>query len=98
MKSLVIAFAIVLAACSGTAPPAAQLATACNSLATAYLTAAGYRAQGKLSAAQVKALTDLEPIAFSSCDKAHPPTDVTSALAAVVAAEQKIALTNAGVQ
>lgn len=92
-----IACAFLVAACASQ-PVEAQLATACNGMATGYLTAAGYRAQGKLSADQIKTLTDLEPAALAACSKANPPTDLKAALANANAWLQRWALVQAGVK
>ena len=97
MKRIPLAVPILLAACVSQ-PIEAQLATACNSVAAGYLTAAGYRAQGKLSPAQIKTLTDLEPLAQSSCNKANPPTDLNAALTNANAWLTQWALLNAGVK
>lgn len=97
MKRILLCAAFLAAACASQ-PIEAQLATACNSVAAGYLTAAGYRTQGKLSPTQIKTLTDLEPLAQSSCNKANPPTDLNAALTNANAWLQQWALLNAGVK
>lgn len=85
MKRLILA-AILLLVTACSQPPAANLATACDTLATGYLTAASFRSAGKLSPSEIKILTDLEPVALASCSKTHPPLDVAGAANTVVAA------------
>ncbi len=97
IRKLTLAAALFVAACANV-PVEAQLATACNSMATAYLTAAGYRAQHKLSDDAIKTLTDLEAPALAACNKSAPPTDLNSALTSVNAWLQKWALIEAGVK
>lgn len=91
-------FAIALFGCSTTQSIEAQLATGCNSLATTYLTAAGYRAQGKLSMSAIATLTTLEPAALAACNKNNPPNDLSTALANVQSWLSQWALINAGVK
>lgn len=88
---------LALAACQSV-PIEAQLATACNSIAAGYRTAAAYRAQGKLSADTIQTLTSLEPHVQAICDPAHPPADLPTALAKADAYLNQIALVNAGVK
>jgi hypothetical protein len=90
-------FFLALGSCAGQ-PPLAQLASACDGLASAYLTAAGYAAQGKLAPDQIQALRNLEIPAKAACSKDNPPADAAGALAVVVNAAQRVALVNAGVK
>lgn len=87
---------LLLAGCASQ-PVSAQLATACNSLATVYLTAAGYKAQGKLTPAEIKTLQGFEQPATVACDPTHPPANTSAALAEVNLYLQQWALINAGV-
>jgi hypothetical protein len=93
----VIAGMLVLSACAGQ-PVEAQLATACNQIATGYRSAAILKANGKLSASAIDMLHGAEPLALSACDPTHPPTDLTTALANATAALQTITLAQAGVK
>lgn len=99
MKRLFLAAGLALAACTATtAPPLeAQLASACDAVATGYRVAAVNRAQGKLSAGSIATLTQLEPAVSTACDPTHPPADLTTAVNDVLAAVDAIALANAGV-
>lgn len=99
MRRPAIALAIlVTAGCQiASQPPEAQLAAACSTAAKAYLTAAGYRAQHKLSASAISTLTGIEAPLEAMCDPANPPTDLPTALAKVQAYLDQLALVNAGV-
>lgn len=96
MRYVALLLFLGLAACAAQ-PPEAQLATACNSIAAGYNTAAAYRAQGRLTPAQIATLTNLEPQVEAICNPASPPPDLTAALASAEAYLNQIALVNAGV-
>jgi hypothetical protein len=103
--TLAIIFLAALSACSAVSsltgsspqPVQAQLATACQTLAAAYNTAAGYRAQHKLTVGEINTLTTLEVPAQAACNKSNPPTDMNTALTSVQTWLQQWALINAGV-
>lgn len=69
-----------------------QLAQVCQQIATAYNTAAGYEAEGKLSTSATFAMLTFEPQAKALCNPASPPADTTTALA-----EAQEILSNLGV-
>lgn len=97
-RTAIILAAGLLSACSAvtSAPPAANLATACDTLAAGYMTAAALRSTGKLTSAEVAVLTKLEPTALAACSKTNPPLDTAGALATVVAAAGSIAAITEG--
>lgn len=95
-KLLTAAGLLALAACQSV-PVEAQLATACNSLAAGYRSAAAYAAEGKLDADTVQALKDAEPVVEAACDPDHPPADTAAALTSALTALQTVTLANAGV-
>lgn len=98
MKRALFALVLLTGCATSSQPVAAQLATACNSAASAYLTAAGYKAQGQLSAAQIATLTGLEPVVLAACSTTSPPTDTAAALASVTNYLQQWSLIQAGVK
>ncbi len=91
---------IIVLALSGCAaqPIEAQLATACNSIATGYREAAILKANGKLGVSAIADLHAAEPLAISACDPTHPPADLAQALSNATTALQAITLANAGVK
>ena len=96
--ALILGATALLAGCQiAQQPPEAQLAAACSTAAKAYLTAAGYKAQHKLSAGAISTLTSIEAPLEAMCDPANPPTDLPTALAKVQAYLDQLALVNAGV-
>lgn len=95
LKVLSAAAVLVLSACA--THPLAQLATACDGLATAVNIAAVHRAQGNLNDGQIRTVLASEPIAKQLCNKDAPPPNVQAALNRVSLALEEITLINAGV-
>lgn len=100
MKYLtILALTLAMTACTAAGQPIeAQLATACNSLATGYRTATIYRAQGKLSPSAIQSLTEAQPVVLSTCDADHPPANLGAALTAATDALAKVTAAQAGVK
>lgn len=96
MKRIII-LALALSACASQ-PVEAQLATACNQLATAYREAAVLRANGKLSDSAIGAINDVTPGVVAACDPDHPPANINLAVANALTALQTITLQTAGVK
>lgn len=95
----VFAIAAVLALLTGCAaqPIEAQLATACNQIATAYTEAAILKAGGKLSTTQIASINATIPIAIQACDPSNPPADINAAILSLTTALQTVTLAQAGV-
>lgn len=92
----VYAAAIVLVGCASQ-PIEAQLATACNQIATAYTEAAILKAGGKLSTTQIASINATIPIAIQACDPSNPPADINAAILSLTTALQTVTLAQAGV-
>lgn len=89
MRSLKVALlALALTACAGD-PPAVvaqkNLITACNGVATALISLAGYRQTGKLNADTIQAVDQIRQVAEPICT-GPMPVDVQGALTSVQAA------------
>lgn len=86
-RLLIVLVGAVLWGCAGSVPPDAQLATACNQVATLYREAAIMKTAGTLPAAANTILASLatQTAAKSFCDPTAPPTDLTGALSALQA-------------
>lgn len=91
-----LALALCLTGCASQ-PIEAQLATACNQIATAYTEAAILKAGGKLSATQIAAINATIPVAIQACDPSNPPTDINAAILSLTTALQTVTLAQAGV-
>lgn len=97
-RTFAICLALALAACGTiTAQPLdAQRALACDGISDGYTTAAAAKTQGKLSAASIKTLTDLEPLVIKLCDPSVPAT--ADALTLLSQYAEQVTLANAGVK